>query len=483
MSERALFAVLGPIEKALKRISISTHDTILIGLSGGPDSVAMTHALIRLRAHSQFELIAAHLNHGLRDAESNRDESFVRGLCASLGIELYVERTESLSTAASNLEERARELRHEFLNRIAAQTGATRIALAHHADDQAETVLTRLLRGSGVTGLRAMTESGPGLLFRPLLRIKRAAILEFLRAIGAEWVYDSSNDSMAITRNRIRHQLIPMLERDFAHGLSDRLNELASEVGALDEYITQVAREELARRLRDGTLQLNGFRSLPEVLSNAIVREFLRKRLGHLRRISRAHVTQIARVISRNDNPAARIALPGGFQFRRQYDRAVIEPRSTLITAITAEPFRIVLRLEGQTVVPGNEFVFEAKLNPARTILGLHDELDPMEAVFDLEQLRSQMLIRNYQRGDRVVPLGMGGTRKLHDVFIDRKLPRMSRQSWPLVTIDDAILWVPAMVRSRLATITPATKNILYLRAFLPNTDGLARLPENHPTC
>ncbi len=430
MSERALFAVLGSVEKALKRINISNHDTILISLSGGPDSVAMIHALTRLRAHFQFELIAAHLNHGLRGAESNRDESFVRGLCASLGIELYVERTESLSTAASNLEERARELRYEFLNRIAAQIGATRIALAHHADDQAETVLTRLLRGSGVTGLRAMTESGPGLLFRPLLRIKRAAILEFLRAIGAEWVYDSSNDSMAITRNRIRHQLIPMLERDFAHGLSNRLNELASELGALDEYITQVAREELAHRLRDGTLQLNGFGSLSEVLSNAIVREFLRKRLGHLRRISRAHITQIARVISRNDNPAARIILPGGFQFRRQYDRAVIEPRST---SITAEPFRIVLKLEGQTVVPGNEFVFEAKLNPARTILGVHDELDAMEAVFDLDQLRSQMLIRNYQHGDRVVPLGMGGTRKLHDVFIDRKLPRMSRQTWPLV--------------------------------------------------
>ncbi len=479
MSERALFAALGPVEKALKRISISNHDTILISLSGGPDSVAMTHALTRLRAHFEFKLIAAHLNHGLRGAESHRDESFVRGLCASLGIELYLERTENLITAVSNLEERARELRYEFLNRIAAQTGATRIALAHHADDQAETVLTRLLRGSGVTGLRAMAESGPGRLFRPLLRIKRAAILEFLRAIGAEWVYDSSNDSMAITRNRIRHQLIPMLERDFANGLSDRLSELASEVGTLDEYITRLAREELARRLRGGTLQLNGFGSLPEVLSNAVVREFLRKRLGHLRRISRAHVTQIARVISRN-NPAARIALPGGFQFRRQYDRAVIEPRST---PITAEPFRIVLKLEGQTVVPDNKFVFEAKLNPARTILDLHGELDAMEAVFDLDQLRSQMLIRNYQRGDRVAPLGMDGTRKLHDVFIDRKLPRMSRQSWPLVTISDAILWAPAMVRSRLATITPATKNILYLRAFLPNTGALARLPENRSTC
>src|SRR5882672_5195658 len=152
------------ISSALADGGVAHGERILIALSGGADSVAMLHALHRLGG---YDLTAAHLNHRLRGAESDRDEHFVRELCECLHLESIVERTECL-LGSSNLEERARDLRHEFLNRVSDRIDARRIALAHHADDQAETVMMRLLRGSGATGLAAMTSAGPGRIVRPL---------------------------------------------------------------------------------------------------------------------------------------------------------------------------------------------------------------------------------------------------------------------------------------------------------------------------
>jgi tRNA(Ile)-lysidine synthase len=467
------------VENALRRVRITERDVLLAGLSGGADSVALIHALAQLKRRFGYQLAAAHMNHGLRGAEANRDEDFARELCRELGLNLYVERAEALSPGKSNLEERAREARYEFLHRSANSIGAKRIALAHHADDQAETVLLRLLRGSGVAGLGAMAEEGPGRLFRPLLKVKRDTIVEFLDAIGAVWVHDSTNDSPAFLRNRVRHELMPMLERDYVAGLRDRLNAFAEEIRSVDDYLASAARAEADARRQDKALNLAGFCTLPEALARGVVREFMRERLGNLRRITRAHVDQ-ALQLCRCGGPSARLDLPGGVELRRQYEWLAIEPRRA---RISHEPFRIMLRFEGRTLMPGNGFAFEGSISLGRANDYAGGSVDLMEAVFDLDQLPSPLWIRNYRSGDRVAPLGMDGSRKLHNIFIDRKLPRLWRASWPIVVLDEVVLWVPGIVRGGLAAITPKTKNVLYLRAFPPSTGGPARLPENHSTC
>src|SRR6266446_2367323 len=238
MNSAAKSDLIGKIAQALERARLrgksspnrarssneSTGESILIALSGGPDSVALLHVLRELAPRFGLRLAAAHLNHRLRGAESDRDETFVRDLCSTLGVELAVEQSSGLDLAAPNLEERAREARYAFLAGAGAQLGASHIATAHHADDQAETVMLRLLRGAGAAGLGAMAETmtlaptGVTIL-RPMLRVGRHEILRYLDSIGARFVSDSSNAHQGFLRNRVRMDLLPKLERDYAPGL------------------------------------------------------------------------------------------------------------------------------------------------------------------------------------------------------------------------------------------------------------------------
>ncbi len=466
IKNRKITHLLGLVAAALKRIEIAPGSTILVGLSGGPDSVALIHALNAVKSSLRIRLAAAHLNHRLRGSEADRDEAFVRKLCAQLGIDLVVARARSLATKMPNLEERAREQRYRFLNRVADRIGAYYIALAHHADDQAETVLMRLLRGAGGAGLSAMAESGPARLIRPLLSARRSVIIDYLRAIGAEWVTDSSNNSTDLLRNRIRLELIPMLEREYATGFSDRLTALAEEMRGLDHFLTTLAQNALQERSKDKGLSLVGLADLDPVFAIAIVREYLREQIGDLRRINRNHLTAI-RDLCRGTNPGGSIALPSGWRARREYEFLMVERSGA---RCKARPFSIRLKRSGLTSISANGFHFEAKTFASEdSQCPTPEHLTQFEALFDAAALSKELIARSLNHGDRIEPLGMRGSRKVQDLFVDRKLPRALRDRWPLVTAGGVIVWIPGMARSRHAIVTPETKKILYLRAFTPS--------------
>jgi tRNA(Ile)-lysidine synthase len=464
---RAVTAVLKPVAAALRSLELEPGSVIVSAVSGGPDSVALTHALAALRSRLDFGLVAAHLNHGLRGAEADRDENFVRQLGERLHLELVTERASGLNFDQPNLEERARELRYDFLNRVADRLNARYIALAHHADDQAETVLMRLLRGSGATGLAAMAVRGPGRLFRPLLGLSRASLIAYLEAIGATWVTDKSNASPRILRNRLRAKLMPLLEREFAPGIGERLVELADEMRALDGFVNEAAREELTRRRNESRINLVGFDQLNRALAQAVLREFVRAGIGSLHRISRDHIlAMLQSCVGRN--PSARVVLPGHWHLRREYGFAVLERASSM--APSDKPFQATIDAYGSTPVPAFGFVFDGRLIERSS--GEHWEngfkrqpTESMEALFDVDQLPGPLMVRNSVPGDRIALLGMSGTRKLQDLFVDRKLARDRRSRWPLVIAQDQILWVPGIARSRIALITRATKRVQRLCA------------------
>jgi tRNA(Ile)-lysidine synthase len=482
---RRSYLVENTIADALAQSGVGRGERILIALSGGADSVALIHALHSLcDGHDRvpYQLTAAHLNHGLRGDESDRDESFVRELCARLQIELFVEHADGLADA-SNLEERARDLRYEFLNRVADRVGAQHIALAHHADDQAETVLMRLMRGSGVAGLAAMDVKGPGRIIRPMIALRRAQILEYLDMIGVTYVTDSSNLSPAMLRNRVRHELIPMLERDYAPRLGERLAELAGEMRSLDDYITREARREVTRRLGSAdrsnrnlaidklhfvramySLDLDGFGQLHPALANAMLREWLRMRLGDLRAVYRDDIARVSRLCTKAA-PGSVAELTGGWRVRCEYGTAMIERARANEDAY----FNVELALDGMTEVREAGFTFLARAL-RRGDPGFPGEpsmpgADSMEAYLDADEIGSDLIVRNFMQGDRIKPLGMNGTRKVHDVFIDRKLPRERRARWPIVEARGEVIWIPGMVRSRVALVTSATQNLLQLTA------------------
>ncbi len=468
---RIIHIVERAISAALASIGVARGERILVALSGGADSVALLHALARLD-HSLspdenrrgYLLTAAHLNHQLRGEESNRDERFVRELCEHFKIKLIVERTDRLH-GSSNLEERARDLRHEFLNRAADRIGARRIAMAHHADDQAETVMMRLLRGSGAAGLSAMSSAGPGRIVRPMLALRRSQILAYLDAIGAAYITDSSNLAPAILRNRIRRELLPMLEREYAPGLSQRLVGLADEMRSLDDYLENEARREVRRRQDlPSRLNLAGFTGLHPALAKAMLRGWLREQLGSLRRIYRQDIQRMSRLCE-VAAPGSIAELMGGWRLRCEYGAAVLERH----VATQPSPFRVELACPGATEVPASGFTFIARrLRPGDAGFPREPSMpisNQMEALFDAAEIDGHLLVRNFRRGDRVQPLGMAGTRKVHDVFTDRKVPRERRATWPIVASCERILWIPGIVRSRYALLTATTENLLQLKA------------------
>ncbi len=460
MSRESRNSVRDAIAAALERAAIPPGTTILVGLSGGADSAALMHAMLDLRARFEVEIAAAHLNHRIRPHESDRDEAFVREMCARLGVELRVERAHGLEADSPNLEERARDARHRFLNRTADALGADYIALGHHADDQAETVLMRLLRGAGGAGLAAMAGCGPGRLIRPMLALSRAEILAYIHARGIAFVEDSSNRSPAILRSRIRTELIPMLEREYAPGLRRRLSEVAGEMRSVDDFLVAAASIEFNAMRSDGALDVARFGALAPAIQMTVIRLYLGARMGSLRRITRAHLEAIRR-LAVGGGPSDLIDLPNGWRAEREYNLI----RVVNTTPANAEAFSVALRLDGITIVEAASYRFEA----STIAVAAADASIPSNlrvALFDAAEIAdSGLVVRNFRNGDRIHPLGMRGARKVKDVFIDRKLPRGVRSRFPIVTIAGQVAWLPGLARGSAALVTKATDTILRVEA------------------
>jgi tRNA(Ile)-lysidine synthase len=453
-------AVLDAASATLRRAGVDATSLVLAGVSGGADSVAMLDALVELRQQFGYRVAAAHLNHCIRAGESDRDERFVRELCARLGVDLIAERAESFDVQAGNLEERAREVRRAFFDRVAGELGASHVALAHTADDQAETVLMRLLRGAGAAGLAAMAECGPGRIVRPMLTLRRRAILAYLRARGLAHVEDSSNREPAFLRNRVRHELLPKLEREYASGLAERLVELASEMRSLDGFMTELAARELDAMFDAGigSLALAPLRLLHPALQAAVLRTFIDRRVGSLRRITRAHIDGM-RHLALDGPPNGTFALPGGVAAVREYEILRVVRRNHA----DAARFEVALAPSGSTFVAESGFSFDARVLPGCDV---RLPTGPFDAVFDLARLGAEpLIVRNFNAGDRIAQLGIEGTRKVKNVFIDHKLPRLRRASWPVVTLGSEVVWLPGILRSRIALVGSATETALSIEA------------------
>ena len=312
--------VLREIERAAERLDLRGH-TVLAAVSGGLDSTVLADAFVRCA----IPVVIGHVNHGLRGAESDADAQAVAALAARLGVPFAAERVaphalreDTSSRDRPTLQEAARELRYAALDRIAAQLGADRIATAHHADDQAETVFLRLLRGTGPDGLGGIPETSPdGRIVRPLLRLSRAELERYAAARALAWREDSSNASPDYARNRLRAQL-PALARDFNPQWLRAIADLAEAQRRDSEWIRGwVQREADARFTSEGSwlrIDAKDWRALPEALSRRLAREAL-VRAGAARHVERVHLERIARFLG-GVSRGRRIELPGGLELR-----------------------------------------------------------------------------------------------------------------------------------------------------------------------
>jgi tRNA(Ile)-lysidine synthase len=310
---------------------------VLVAASGGVDSTVLAHALHALSQDLLLNLMIGHVNHGLRGSESEADEDFVRGLGERLGLPVRVERADPLPLCRSGpsrtrptLQEAARRLRYEALRRMADAAGAERVATAHTADDQAETLLLRLLRGSGPDGLGGIPErSADGRVVRPLLGVAREEILAYAASQGLRWREDASNQSQDYARNRLRAGWLPDLARDFNPRLLRVLGDLAESQRRDSEWIeAQVEREASWRFSREGPelrIERKEWSGVPEALARRLARRALRE-LGAGRDVSRVHLARMLGFL-RGARPGTRLELPGGLELVCEREAFSLRPR------------------------------------------------------------------------------------------------------------------------------------------------------------
>jgi tRNA(Ile)-lysidine synthase len=439
---------------------LSPGDRVLVAVSGGADSVALLHLLHALAPTFPLTVLAAHLDHGMRP-ESAQDAEFVRSLCAGLDIVLFEERVDVPALAAQGrrgLEETARAARRQFLFETAARQECAAIALGHHRGDQAETILFRLLRGSALTGLAAMRPRS-ALLIRPLLSFSRQQILDFLAGRGLPFVEDASNSDVAFTRNRIRHQVLPLL-REFNPRVEEHLARFSSRLTLEEDYWEGEERRLLAELGQVGVGEVrfarSGLLALHPAMRLRLVRRALLSVRGDLNGIAACHLEGIEELLLA-DRSQAELNLPGGWAGRR-YEQLWLRR----MPPEKSPPCFFTIDGPGTFPLPGGG---EMQVVLVPSPLG-----ENRRAVeFDAVRVPFPLTIRSLCPGDRFRPAGLNGSKKLKDFLIDAKVPREQRHRLLLVVAAE-ILWVVGM--RRCAGWQPAQSGGMVLRL-------VAQLPES----
>jgi tRNA(Ile)-lysidine synthase len=304
-----------------------------------------------------------------------------------------------------------------------------------------------------------MAERGPGRIIRPMLNVTRAEVLTYLSGVSNDsertFVNDSSNQSASILRNRVRAELMPMLELNYAPGLRGRLVQFASEMRALDGFVSTAARHEIQANLTKDGLDISRFALLHPALQSEVIRQYIRQVSGNLRKIDRAHIDAVKNLCL--DGPPNGILDIPGLRLMREYGmlRVVSERRLSV-------PFVVTLK-EGRIEIPEGKFAFEMTTRPRRST---SSPASKFEALFDAAEAEGNLVVRNFRAGDRIAPLGMDGHRKVQDILVDNKVAMGKRASFPIVELDGVIAWLPGLVRGGVGLVTEATEKVLHIRAI-----------------
>ena len=321
------------LRASLRKLEIRKQDRVLVAVSGGADSTALLDALARWKKseHLSSTLCAAHLNHLLRGAESDADETFVRVITGQLNVPIFIAQENVAACAASekkNLEATARRLRYDFLRRTAEQCQATVIVTAHTQDDQVETLVMRLLRGTSAVGLRGIHTQvplpGSVRLVRPMLEITRAEVIEYCEHYQLNFRHDSSNDSDEFTRNRIRHEVLPLLQT-FNSGFGATLIRTAFQLSEDNEYMQSEAARWVEELAEDRSLNFQPLRKLQVAVRRRVLRHWITQTRGDLRRIGMVHLMAVDNLMLRGEG-GRYVELPGGWRVYRCLAQLKLQP-------------------------------------------------------------------------------------------------------------------------------------------------------------
>ena len=439
--------------------------TVLVAVSGGADSMALLHMLWQLREPLALQLCVAHLNHQMRP-NATEDARFVETTARHLGIRCICD-TRDVPTYQRqhklSPEDAARQLRYAFLRATATQLGADRIAVGHTADDQAETVLLHLLRGSGLRGLCGIPPvRGP--IVRPLMHVSRADIMDYVRTHRLLFREDPSNDQRQYTRNRIRLDLLPALRQHYNPRLLQTLCRTAQLLADDEAALQTMAHQHfLAARLAATSgamaLQIAVLTSLPLALQRRVLREALTEVMGGLQGVTATHIAAIVALL-RSGAGNQRLTLPQGVVVERRYDVLLIHRQAptAVVHVDVSLPVPGVCRVEALGVTITSDQL------PRHAVAGPFPSGDV--TWLDAESVGQDVRVRTRRSGDRLQPLGSVYAKKLKAFLIDAKIPQALRDRLPLVVTSTGIAWVAGVRPAEWAKVTPATRAILRLQVF-----------------
>ena len=437
----------------------SPGDKVLVAVSGGPDSVVLLHALHTHSSELGISLHVAHFNHGIRGEQSNADEECVRNLAQTYSLPIFVGRANvpALRTQLRvGTEEAARIARLSFLQKTAAEIGASKIALGHTADDRAESVLLNIIRGCGIDGLgsiRPVNES----IVRPLIETTRAEIEAYIAENALTYCIDETNADITYTRNRVRHELIPLLERDYNSSIKSALIRLAQIAVSQSKFVDSATQSALAECRRADGLDVRKLLALPEALLQHVIRSEIAGVKGDLQDVTFEQVNGIEQALRSGGDftitlPTGTMdAVRRGFVFRVQVREEIP----------SIEPFECDLAVPGVTEIPNIQLMIESEIMERPSPV----KLPANEAVIAVEAVVGKLRVRNVRPGDRITPFGMLGCKKLQDIFVDKKISRADRARAAVVTDDEKILWVVGFVASELGKVTERTQRAIRLSA------------------
>lgn len=444
-----------------KHSMLSGGENVLVALSGGPDSVFLLHVLNNLKEELKLDLHTLYINHGLRPEETPLEIEFCKKLCETLKVPFITKSVDVKSFAkekSMNNQEAARELRYKVFEETAFETKADKIALGHNADDQAETLLMRLLRGSGPIGLSGIPPVR-GMCIRPLIEIERQEINRYIQEEKIDFVVDSSNLRRDYLRNKIRFSIIPMM-KEINPNIIETLSRTAAIFREEERHFDIIVVKTLMRlisRKSDSRIEL--FLSPLEAMDKVILRRVLRRVIDEtkgLRRINFIHVEDIIDLI-KTGKTGDRLYLPKGIRVIKDYSTLIFttEPPVKLDTYMLEVPGEINLKEAGVLIKASILESHKSEIKDLRLSADL--------AVFDAERLIFPLVVRSRKEGNFFYPFGFGKRKKLQDFFVDGKVPRDERDRIPLIISGEDIIWVAGYRQDDRFKVVDETKKVLKL--------------------
>ena len=439
---------------------LKSGDRILVSVSGGPDSVALLSLLIELRDNFKWDLEVVHINHKLRGKESDKDLEFVKKLATKYGLEFHSNFFNTKKFAKDkklSLEDAARQIRYNFLEKTAQKIKADKIALGHTQNDQAETVLMRLFRGSGSLGLSGIPIKR-GKFVRPLLEVSREEVLKYLKEKKIPYRTDKSNLAAQFLRNRIRHKLLPWLKKEINPEIISSLTRTATILNEIEQYLDRETKkifEKLAQTTKNKILiNRQKFSDLSGIFKKNLIRYSWTNLTAEIYPLEFKQVERVLGLVE-TGKVGKRVNLKNGYLTELNFKHLVIFKKQL-------KKYKISVKFPGEFKLNG--YNLKARIMERKKLPDKVRTKSENYAYLDLEKLKTPLYLRGYLPGDKFKPLGMKGNKKLSDFFTDSKIPRHKREETLLLTSKKKIAWIVGQRISDEFKITNKTKKVLALQ-------------------